>query len=144
VLSDDHVWVQLNPMCRIWGSAPHARLLSDAAAHFPEVAHPGHEKVAVHLPLGDSIERLVAHGPVVCVLARGDRAALAPMASREVESELIRQLTPGFDRFPERNAGVVKEIAKNGGWRLTLSANPRDALPLLQRVLDGKSAKRVL
>jgi hypothetical protein len=144
VLSDDHVWVQLNPVCRVWGSAPHARLLSDAAAHFPEVVHPGAEKVAVHLPSGDDSLRLVAGGPIVCVLARGTRAALTPMASREIESELIRQLTPGFDRFPERNANVVKQIAKDGGWRLTLSANPRDALPLLQCVLDEKSAKRVL
>jgi hypothetical protein len=144
VLSDDHVWVQLDPVCRVWGSAPHACLLSDAAAHFPEVVHPGPDKVAVHLPSGDDALRLVADDPVVCILARGDRAALAPMASREIETELIRQLRPGFDRFPERNAGVVKKIAKLGGWRLTLSANPRDALPLLQRILDGKSAMRVL
>jgi hypothetical protein len=137
VLSDDHVWVQLEPECRIWGSAPHARLLADAAAHFPEVAHPGGRKLAVHLSPHDHAHRLVAQGPVVCVLVLGDRAALDPLTSAEVESTLVRQLTPGFDRFPERMPDVFSQIAKSGGWRLTLSRNPRDALPLLLRMLDG-------
>lgn len=141
VLSDDHVWVQLEPECRIWASAPHARLLEDALTHFPEVAQLGRagerQKIAVQLPPRDHGHRLVAYGPVVCILARGTSVTLEPLASSEIAAELERQLTPGFDRFPERNAGVLNQLAKGGGWRLTLSANPRDALPLFLRMLDG-------
>ncbi|MEP6729989.1 MAG: hypothetical protein ABJE10_05100 [bacterium] len=137
VLSDDHVWVQTEPDCRIWGSAPHARLLSESAAHFPEVVHTGSEKVVVPLRPHEETHRLIAHEPVVCVLSRGERAMLEPIPSDEVESELVQQLTPGFDRFPERNADVVRRISQRGGWRLTLSGNPHDALPLLNRVIDG-------
>lgn len=137
VLSDDHVWLQLEPDVRIWGSAPHARLRSDAAVHFPEVEHPGGEKVAIHLPPRDDDHRLVARGPVVCILARGDRASLVRLQPSDIEAELVRQLAPGFDRFPERNAAAFTAIATGGGWRLTLSGDPHDALPLLQRLLDG-------
>jgi hypothetical protein len=141
VLSDDHVWVQLEPDCRIWGSAPHARLLEDALTHFPEVTRlegaSQRQKIAVQLPPRNDEHRLVAYGPVVCVLARGTSATLEALTSAEIAVELERQLTPGFDRFPVRQAGVVREIAKHGGWRLTLSANPRDALPLFLRMLDG-------
>jgi hypothetical protein len=136
VLSDDHVWLQLDPDCRVWGSAPHARLRAEAAVHFPEIEHAGVEKVAVHLAPRDDDHRLVARGPVVCILARGDRASLAPLQPSDIQAELASQLSAGFDRFPERNGSVFAAIAGDGGWRLTLSDNPRDALPLLRRVLD--------
>ena len=137
VLSDDHVWIQLEQGCRIWGSAPHARLRSEAAVHFPEIDHPGADKLAVHLAPRDAGHQLVARGPVVCILARGDAASLTPLTTSEIESELISQLSPGFDRFPERNHAAFRRIAQSGGWRLTLSNDPRDSLPLLRRVLDG-------
>jgi hypothetical protein len=137
VLSDDHVWLQLEPDCRIWGSAPHARLGADAAAHFPEVEHAGGEKVAIHLSPRDDDHRLVARGPVVCILARGDRASLVRLEPSDIQAELASQLSAGFDRFPERNGAAFASIAEGGGWRLTLSDNPRDALPLLHQVLDG-------
>jgi energy-coupling factor transporter ATP-binding protein EcfA2 len=137
VLSDDHVWLQLEPDCRIWGGAPHARLRAEAAAHFPEVDHAGGEKLAIHLPPRDDEHRLVARGPVVCILGRGDRASLAPLAPSEIEAELVSQLSAGFDRFPERSGAAFAAIASGGGWRLILSDNPRDALPLLRRVLDA-------
>jgi hypothetical protein len=137
VLSDDHVWIQLDPECRIWGSAPHARLRAESAAHFPDVDHPGGEKLAVALaPRGDD-QSLVAGGPVVCILARGKYASLEPLQPSDIEAELVRQLSPGFDRFPERNHAVFSAIANGGGWRLTLSDDPYNALPLLHHVLDG-------
>ena len=152
VLSDDHVWLQLEPHCRIWGSAPHARLRTAAAAHFPEVErqqrasastalgttpYPGADKLAVHLPPRDDNHRLVARGPVVCVLARGREASLARLQPSEIEATLVDQLSPGFDRFPERNGAAFAAIATGGGWQLTLSDNPRDALLLLRHILDA-------
>jgi hypothetical protein len=138
VLGDDHVWLQLEPECRIWGGAPQARLRSEAAAHFPEVAHPGGDKLAIHLRPRHGERCLVGRGPVVCILARGYQASLSPLEPLEVEAELGRQLSPGFDRFPERNHAAFNEVSRSGGWRLTLSNNPRDAVPLLHRVLDGR------
>ncbi len=137
VLSDDHVWLQLDPAVRIWGSAPYARLRPDAAEHFPDVEHPGGDKIAIPLPPRDDDHRLVARGPVVCLLARGDRASLVRLQPSDIEAGLVRQLSPGFDRFPERNAAAFSAVASGGGWRLTLSGNPHEALPLLHRVLDG-------
>ena len=137
VLSDDHVWLQLDPDVRIWASAPHARLRADATAHFPEVEHSGDDKLVVHLAPRDDDHRLFGRRPVVCILARGDQASLEPLQPSDIEAELIQQLSPGFDRFPERNGAAFAAVASEGGWRLTLSDNPHDALPLLHRVLDG-------
>jgi hypothetical protein len=137
VLSDDHVWIQLDPECRIWGSAPHARLRAESAVHFPDVDHPGGEKLVVALAPRDNDHCLVARGPVVCILARGNRASLEPLQPSDIEADLVRQLSPGFDRFPERNHAAFSAIANGGGWRLTLSEDPYDALALLHHVLDG-------
>ena len=143
VLSDDHVWVQLDPVCRIWGAALRARLLPASSSHFPGVAlvaEPstanGKEKLAVPLRGPNDAPALLAEHPVVCILARGDHAVLEPITASEVEIQLAKQLSPGFDRFLERHEAVARTLAGEGGWRLTLSANPLDALPMLLRMLD--------
>ena len=44
-------------------------------------------------------------------------------------------IAPGFDRFPDRNMPVANALASSGGWRLTLTSDPRDALPHLEEML---------
>ena len=70
------------------------------------------------------------------MLARGGHAWLEAIPASDVEHALARQLSPGFDRFPERDEAVAGALGEGGGWRLTLSADPKDALPMLRRMLD--------
>jgi hypothetical protein len=143
VLAEDHAWVQLDPELRIWGGARRIRLGDDAARHFPEVASVTETSTA-----GGKTKRVVslaprtsaASTPVVCLLSRGNRARLEPAAPDVVHRTLMTGVSPGFDRFPERHARVVHTLASRGGWHLQLSDDPREALPLLDRILPGDVA----
>lgn len=124
VLGEDHVWVQLDPECRVWGWPGYARLLT------------GDRRKAVSALRGrDRVACYVAEAPTVCVLDRGARASLERVDTRTIIDALTGHVAPGFDRFPARNPVVANVLAAGGGWRLTLSANPRDALPLLDDML---------
>lgn len=144
VLSDEMVWVQMRPTLRIWASGACARLGPDARLHFPELAVaaplPGTDplrKTTIRLDATARPLRDASTSAVVCVLARGSRAALERLEAPAVVADLTRQLAGGFDRFPERQDAVFAALALGGGWRLTLSDNPHDALPYLKRMLES-------
>lgn len=144
VLGDDHVWVQLEPRLRIWGSgALRMRLLPDTVALFPELA--GTDAATSLDARGKSAFRLddasftgarACGAATLCVIARGATASLERIDPIELRKALGSQLAPGFDRFADRHATVVQTLTASGGWRLTLSGDPFDALPLLERMLD--------
>ncbi|MEP7001945.1 MAG: hypothetical protein ABI969_15765 [bacterium] len=134
VLGDDHVWIQREPAFRVWGGPLKVRLLADASGHFPELAgiEPSSRKT--------TITTGVAHPPcdraTVCVMTRGAAVALERVEGSQLRRELAQQLAPGFDRFAARHDDVVGALTADGGWRLTLSNNPSEALPLLERLLE--------
>ena len=143
VLGDDHVWVQLEPGLRVWGGGPsRVRLLPDTVAMFPELAR---TDTAISAGAGVKSAFLLDDSPrtggCVCdsatigVIARGATASLERIDPFELRMALASQLAPGFDRFAHRHATVVQTLTAHGGWRLTLSGDPFDALPLLERML---------
>jgi hypothetical protein len=144
LVSEDLVWVQLTPLLRIWGWPGRPRLLADALSLFPEamegataVEADGKAKFVVDTGSPKSVLQCVVGRPVVCVLARGHgRPELERLSSAEMGNALVGDLAPGFDRFPERHTAVVSALTARGGWRLRLSGDARDAVPLLQRMLD--------
>jgi hypothetical protein len=147
VLSEDHVWIQREPVLRVWGWPGSVRLTAGAVAHFPEVERlgarsfvDGKEKLAVELGASAAPGRRPARSAVVCLLERGEGpVSLQRVGSAELVSSLSRSLAPGFDRFPERHHATIAAISGGGGWRLRLSPDPADALPCLLRMLDAVS-----
>ncbi|HEU4722974.1 MAG TPA: hypothetical protein VFS59_16555, partial [Gemmatimonadaceae bacterium] len=80
--------------------------------------------------------RLVAHDATVCMLSRdGGPIALEPLSPVAVARALAEQLAPGFDRFRARWPAVVHTLAGRGGWRLNLSRDPHDAVPVVRDLL---------
>lgn len=143
VLSDDRVWVQLEPSLRIWGTPGVARLTASALSLFPELEAvgitltPGSSgKFTVPMPTLNDWSGQTTSRAVVCALVRGERAALDRMSSASLSAMLLSQVAPGFDRFPNRMERVVEMLTAAGGWQLTLTGDAREALPLLQRMLD--------
>ena len=68
----------------------------------------------------------------------GERVETLERVSRaELISLLTDQLTQGYDRYPHRLESTVSAVAGDGGWRLTLTDDPREALPLLMKLVDG-------
>jgi len=142
VIGDDTVWIQMQPSLRIWGRPGSARLTADTITHFPELARSGSAMpdgdksgVAIAARAGDG--RYVAESAIVCLLARGASASLERVSAETLSSALAAQLAPGFDRFPGRVEGVFSALSATGGWRLTLSQDPHDALPFLRQALGG-------
>jgi hypothetical protein len=83
-----------------------------------------------------SAGRLVANDATLCVLARGGGGvSLEPLAPDALARALEEQLAPGFDRFPARWPAVVHALTTRGGWRLTLSSDAHDAVPLVRELL---------
>jgi len=141
LLGDDRVWIQREPALRVWGWPGQMRLTADSARHFPELASVeatsgvgGKEKLVVHG--GQGAPPAPARDVAVCLLARGRRVALERVPAHEV-ADALRRVDPGFDRFPGRHELVVRDLAARGGWRLTLSDDPREALPPLRDLLES-------
>jgi hypothetical protein len=143
VLSDDRVWVQMEPSLRVWGTPGTARLTAAALSSFPELGAAGVPltpgcggKFTVPLAPLDDWSGHTASRAVVCALARGERAALDRLSPASLSTVLFSQLSPGFDRFPRRMERVVEVLTAGGGWRLTLTDDAREALPFLRRMVD--------
>ena len=144
VLSEDIAWMQLDPDLRVWGSPRAARLKSEASNRFPEIrtaatpsARPSDDKLLVPLHRrGDS--RFVAEPVAVCVLEPGHATAtLEPIGAASVAEALGAEVAPGFNRFPARHDRIAHALSRNGGWRLRLSGDAREAIPLVRELLAG-------
>lgn len=143
-LSEDTVWIQLEPRLRVWSRLRGIHLLPDAAAHFAElhdarVARRPNDKLKATVPTTQTAASSANDGSVtVCLLDPGGSAArLAPLDRDAMRAALTRDVDSGFDRYVERRAACVDALTEAGGWRLTLSSNPRDALPLLRELVGA-------
>jgi len=135
------VWVQIQPSLRLWGRPSSARLTADTVARFAELraakgTKSDGDKSAVTLTAQSGHESMIADRAVVCLLERGEHASLERVSATTVSGALLSQLAPGFDRFPARVNGVIDALAAGGGWKLTLSSNPLEALPFLREALN--------
>lgn len=143
-LSEDTVWIQLEPRLRVWSRLRGIHLLPDATAHFPEL-HDAHvtrrpnEKLKATVPVTQPDASSADGGSItVCLLEPGGSAArLTPLDAGAMRAALARDVDSGFDRYVERRAECVRVLTERGGWRLTLSSNPRDALPFLRELLGA-------
>ena len=145
LLADDHVWVQLEPELRIWGWPGRVLLLPDVATMFPDVAHlgttsegDGDRKLVYPVENEANVAGHLADRAVVCILERrGSTVSLKRLRPSALIDRLNDQLTSGFDLFADRQDVVTRALAARGGWRLTLSDDPREALPLLRTILES-------
>jgi hypothetical protein len=78
----------------------------------------------------------VAGRAALFLLERGDRAALHPISPDQAVERMMALLEPGFDHFREQLPAAIRAVAAGGAWRLTLSADPAEALRLLRDTLD--------
>lgn len=134
VLSDDTVYVQTEPRLRVWGFPRPIHV-------FPEQGEAGGVlrlragRWKVALPPGDGWPgEPVAERAVLCLLERGDRVALRRIGVDEAVEALTGSLEPGFDHFRAELPGAARALAEGGAWRLTLSADPAEALAALRRI----------
>ena len=131
ILSDDTVYVQLQPRLRFWGLPGPIHLLPGDA---PPGDHGirlrgGRSKAAVGVPPGGT--RSNADQAILVLLERGGAVpVLTPMTPSDATAALAK-LEPGFDLLPEQSAAVAEALVAAGAWKLTLSSRPDEAIDCL-------------
>lgn len=145
VLTDDAVYVQLDPDLRVWWAASRIHLPMDARERFAELTHAavvrrpnGKQTILIPLTAATAGPGLLNTDRVgLCLLARGrDRVALQPASPAAAVAYVTEHMEPGFDRFTHEIRRCVNRLAERGCWRLVLSRDPGDTLPLIERMMD--------
>jgi len=143
VLSDDTVFVQTDPLVRIWALTK--------AMHLFEKDAPADAAGAMRLRSGRwkraldvSAPRSFADRSILCVLERGNAVALEPMTQADAVATLTTSPESGYEFYGERSANAVRVLGTHGCWRLTLSADPSEAIALLRQKLNGNFHSRYL
>lgn len=154
VLADDASRVQLEPEVRLWGdgTSPRVHLLEHARHDFAELrgqepdwlSGSGVPKLSVQLlPPGGAARSPFASLVRVCLLARHRGiVALRAATSGEIRDALLRAPEAALDLAPDRRARVASALAAPGGWHLTLSDHPSDAVPHLRAMLAQIASTR--
>ena len=144
VLGDDVAFIQLHPCRRAWTMPSRYSLMPHVAKSFHELSSAvpsqlptGKTKVVVRDRTWTSSNMVESFG--VCLLENGSGAAsLVTIGVDELEAELDAMNDTGFDIFSdERRASVLRALSQHGGWRLGLSRDPRDSLPLIHEILSS-------
>jgi hypothetical protein len=143
VFAEDLVWLQLRPGPRVWGLANRIHLPADSPRYFPELADrvpavvaAGESKIVVPIHAHQRPDLPHTRSATVCLLGRGAAATL-----RRVEPSVVRHhlapTEPGFRVFADTIGPALDALAAPGGWQVTLSSRPADAIPLLERVASA-------
>jgi hypothetical protein len=132
VLSEDTVFVQCHPKLRLWSRTDAIHVFENDAPVDAEGGmrlRSGRWKKV--LPL--ATRRDYADSARLCVLARGDKLSLTPMAPDDAVSALTENPEPGYEFYGARGVEAVRLLAGSGAWRLTLSKSPHEAVGLLRQ-----------
>jgi hypothetical protein len=144
VMSDDAVYVQRDPVIRVWSMRSRLHLPAAAGAHFPEIA----DAPLVEMTNGKT-KHVVAQPNVfdrnalpyieragICILARSE-SPRAPerISPDQAAHEIEAHLDPGFDRFRATIGATMRRVAAAGAWRLYVTGTPSSMLPQIDRLL---------
>jgi hypothetical protein len=131
LLSDDTVYLETESRFRVWGIPRPIHLLPEDAPQSPRAPtrfRNGKHKRAIALPAPS--QPVEADAATLCVLRRGDQAALEWLDSSTALATLGPP-EPGFDLLAREIEAGLRRITPHGAWRLTLSAEPKEAIALL-------------
>ena len=130
ILSDDTVYIQLQPSLRIWGFPRPVHVFPADAPRFTQGTRLRAGKLKAAVPLPPDPGLLAADRAALVILERGKAVALQPAETAAALSVLAR-LEPGFDLLAADAGAAAAALAKAGAWRLTLSDDPAEAIEAL-------------
>jgi hypothetical protein len=128
ILSDDMLFVQLQPGFALWGFPRPIHVFPDDA---PAGDHPvrfRNQKLKAAVAMGPAAVK--AERAVLVSLEHGARLSLEPIKLAEAVEELM-DLDPGFDLLEAQSRSALEALASGGAWRLTLVDDPAAAIELL-------------
>lgn len=139
LLSDDIVYVQGEPVWRLWGGGGTRsyfaegaeRLLPELRAVEPQLRAGLERKRVLTRPL--PMPPVATHASL-CVLERGAAPAAEPLDGARAVESLLAAAEPGFDVFGEAARERLAPLAAHA-MRLTVGPNPALVLPILERLV---------
>lgn len=135
VLSEDTVYVRLQPELAIWGwNGPIHLLPGEAPPAAPIRIRNGRAKHAVALE-NATANTEPAKSAVVCILKHAAQPSLTPLSTRAA-LDLLGPLEPGFDLLAPAVHAAHRQLCKRGAWLLGLSRSPGEAIALVLENLD--------
>jgi len=154
VLTDDAVYVQLEPDLRVWTLRRPLHLAPEAAQWFPELADlpttlraNGKRRIAVmpqtlapgqhREPEGAPAAPITVRTWGLCLLerARGAAPTAMPIDADEAVAHIVADLEPGFDVWRDTIGARIAALARGGAWRLRVGDDPRAAVPVIRALL---------
>jgi len=143
VLSEDTVFVQTDPVVRVWGLPGHLHLTPDSTRFFPELASAvaeqranGKTKVAVSLHRPGSAPPPFADRVGICVIRQGAELRAEPLSPVRAAEEVASHSEGGFGYWRDQLRAAVESIGATGGWMLTVPPEPGEAVQALREMLE--------
>ena len=155
VLSDDAIRVQREPTLRVWGGGArrsgHVHLCEDVHERFVEAD----ARVAARVRTGAGVKYIIpvaapstapatpappfVHHVRVCLLER-ERGPVAchAVSADEIVHAILSAPEARSDLYEPGRRGAAEAIGARGGWRLRLSREPEEALPIVLDLLDAR------
>jgi hypothetical protein len=131
VLSDDTVFVQLEPHLKVWGWPAAAHLFAQDAPDATGPTRSRNGKVKQVVPLRSASRTAISsERTALCLLSHSSEPALSPISTATV-MERLWPLDEGFDLLAGPITRAAGRLSANGAWDLRLSADPAEAIRLL-------------
>jgi hypothetical protein len=130
ILSDDTVYIQLQPRLRIWGFPRPVHVFPADAPGFIGETRLRAGKLKAVVPAPPRPEPPVADHAAVVLLERGQEVRLEPVEP-SVAAVALSRLEPGFDLLSRESAEAIAAVTASGAWRLTLTRDPAAAIDAL-------------
>ena len=130
VLSEDTIYVQLDPHLRIWGwpGAIHLDSADAPPGAFPQRLRGGRAKSAIPRTLARSF----ADRAIMLAIECGSALGLEQTGAAELVA-MLAPSEPGFALLRSEIGQALGALAQAGGWRMTLNKSAGEAVTLLRK-----------
>ncbi len=130
ILSDDTVYIQLQPCFRVWGFPRPLHVFPADAPGFISATRLRAGKLKAVVPLRPGAAVSMATQAAVVLLQRTGHIRLDPIEAA-VAADALARLEPGFDLLRRESAEAAAALTAAGAWRLSLARDPGAAIDLL-------------
>jgi hypothetical protein len=132
ILSDDTVYIQLQPRLRIWGYPRPAHVFPADAPGFIGATRLRGGKLKIAIPVPPLSGPPVADEAALVLLKRGENIRLEAVTPA-VATAALSHLEAGFDLLADESAAAIAAITARGAWQLTLARDPDKAIETMIR-----------
>jgi len=138
VLSEDTVFLQLQPSLCVWGRAEFVHLAEeDVPAGVAGGIRVRSGRVKKAIPILHRCRR--ADRAILFLLTEGDRVIFQKLDPEDAVRALTRDPEPGYEFYGAHLEEAIRALAAKGCWRMRLSTEPDEAIAALVRAFSSST-----